>query len=234
MITMLTKAVFLFSLFFIPTRIFAQESCINLLNAEINRNPPFCASYMTVDCSGLIYINSGCEQHSSFTLDKYHIRRDTVFIDRFDLHKESPFVYIRKMPTSNKFQEILFLSIEGEEFAYRYDEVKNACFAYGWDKHEKRRRLDLNSSRLKFRDGRIKILDIPLLNRIFNVPEPIWIEEGYNYEIMLNFPKVLLESCMHSVSNFTVDYLVVQEERITYPPSNESFLILNKKPGLFQ
>ena len=214
---------------------FAQDTCISLLNADINRNPPFCASYLTIaDCSGLIYINSGCEQHSSFTLDKYHISRDTVYIDRFDMLTESPFVYIRKKPTNNEFQEVLFLSIEGAEFAYRHDEVKNACFAYGWDKHEKRRRLHLKSSRLKFRNGNIKILDIPLLNQIFKVPEPIWIKKGYNYEIMLNFPKVLLESCLHGVSNFKVDYLIVGPKDISYPPSEESFLILNKKAGMFQ
>jgi hypothetical protein len=200
----------------------------------VNRNPPFCGANLNIDPSGLIYIHSGCEQHAFFQLDKFWISKDTVHITRFDFLTESPFVYIRKTPTNEAFQEIRFLSIEGYEFTYRLDEVKKACFAYGWSKHERRKRLELRASTLRFRNGDIKVIDIPLLDRIFNVPEPIWIKEGFDYEIRLNFPLDLLQSCFHSVTNFKVSYLLVGKEEIVFPATGERFPIICRKAGIFR
>ena len=90
---------------------------------------------------------------------------------------------------------------------------------------DKKRRLNLVSSTLTFTNGSVKVLDIPLLRRIFGVPEPLWIKKGLDYEIKLNAPYDMLQSCLHTVSNFGNPYLLIKQNEIVFPSSGDSMPI---------
>jgi hypothetical protein len=213
----------------------AQNYCSALLIAgkstnESNGIP--CGYYLTLNSSKFIYVNSGCEQHSSFALDRFHIAGDTIFIDRFDFLKESPFVYIKKKVSKGRFQKIIFCSVEGKQFVYRHDEDKKPFFAMARNMKDRKRRLNLVSSTLTFQNGSVKVLDISVLQRIFGVPQPIWIKPGFDYEIKLNVPYDMLESCLHKVSNFGSSYFLIKKNQILFPSTGDLIPIICRKDDL--
>ncbi len=220
---------------FLSNYVIAQNYCSALLIAgkptnEGNGIP--CGYYLTLDSSKFIYVNSGCEQHSSFALGRFNMSNDTIYIEPFDFLQESPFVYIKKKASKGKFQKIVFLSVEGKEFEYRHDEEKHPFFAMARNMKDSKRCLNLVSSTLTFLNGSIKVLDIPVLKRIFGVPEPLWIKPGIDYEIKLNVPYDMLQSCLHKVSNFGNIYLLIRQNQIIFPSTGVSIPIICRKDNL--
>ncbi len=229
------RKVLFFAFILVSNHLIAQTYCDALLVAgKRNEQNKLCGTYLRLDSSKFIYVNTGCEQHSFFALDRFHVSNDSIYIDRFDLMRESPFVHIKKRASNGRFQKIVFLSIEGKKFDYRHDEEKHPHFALVRNMHDRKRHLDLVSSTLTFRNGSVKVLDIPLLHRIFGVPEPLWIKEGFDYEIKLNVPYDMLESCLHAVTNFRTPYLLVKQNEVVFPSSGDSFPILCRKGDLYK
>jgi hypothetical protein len=229
------RKVLFFAFILLSNNLIAQIPCSTLLIAvrpKEKKDNPLCGTYLMMDSSKFIYIHSGCEQHSFFALDRFHVSNDSIYLDRFDFMHESPFVYIKTKASSGGLQKIKFLSIEGKKFEYRHDEEKHPFFAVVRNMHDRKRRLNLVSSTLTFPNGSVKVLDISLLERIFGVPEPLWIKSGVDYEIKLNVPYDMLESCLHKVSNFSSTYLLIRQNQIVFPSSGDFIPIMCRKNNL--
>lgn len=231
---MTTKTALLLVCIVLSKNLYPQNCGALLIAEKKEKDQPFCGSVITLDSYGFIYLNTGCEQHSSFAIDRFHISHDSILLDRFNFLLEKAFVYIKKKKSDRNIQKIVFLSLEGKKFNYRKDERKPLFFAIARNAKDKKRYLHADSSTLVFKNGSVKVIDIPMLNQIFGVPEPLWIQKGFDYEIMINAPHALLSSCLHQVSNFSSDFILVSQNELLSPSSGMSYPIICMRPDLFK
>ncbi len=210
----------------LSSKAFAQNNCTNKLVAS-HHTALLCGSSLIIDSLNNIYYSTGCEQHVSYAFDKCHISNDTIYIDRSNLLLKQPFFVTETKNTGNT-QTIAFKTLNGNTINYRYDHKDSAYFAIARTKKDKRKDLMLKNSLLSFKNGSIKVLEFPLLERIFGVPITFWVKKGYSYELRINVP-FPLDLCIHSASNFSEQYLLIDGNDVVFPKNNFRMKLVCRK-----
>ncbi len=150
---------------------------------------PLCGQYITADTTRFYTVKIGCERSISIGLGRYTYKNDTLNITPFNFIEEPPFLMEKKIKSKSAVQSIQFFTADFKPLTGMDSSWVVRLF-------KKRKSIVIDKtgdSEISFRRGKYEGMELMQMTKLFHVPIVLFVEPGFNYQVVLNVPKEAVE-----------------------------------------